>query len=232
MPGMVEKAEDTSGLDDVVEFLKAMGSRYRRVPALKRLGRLLWKWYLTGLVFVVLCIVGETATVGLRKAAAMYWQWWIVPPFLIAALPIAFTLILAIIELAFYVAMFPFALIGQLLGHSRAAFFKQASNWIIYLGFGLFVAWAAHDTARKDAAPKPAMKAATATPPPLHQPETAALPATSEHRFNWWTIGVALLSFGGGVAKTTFGSVTSTWAQRFVDKRRPVIIYGPNDKPR
>lgn len=53
-------------------------------------------------VFVILCIGGEAISVGFRKAARMYWRWWVWPPFVIALVPIAFTLLLAVIQLAAY----------------------------------------------------------------------------------------------------------------------------------
>ena len=230
MAGTTE--EDTSGLKDVGAFLKAMGSRYGRIPALKRFGRLIGQWFLGGLAFVAVCIGAEVVGIGFRKAAETYWRWWVYPPFAIAFVPIGFTLFLAIVQLAAYTVIFPFVLIGQLFGYDRSTASKRIANGLLYLGFGLFVAVIAHESARRSVTPNPPKKAvATATPPACQQQPTGTSSNPSPWS-NWRVAAIALISFCGGIAKTTITNVTSKLAERVFDERKRVVIYGPNDGPK
>jgi hypothetical protein len=182
---------------------------------------------------VAVCIGGETMGVGFRKAAEMYWRWWVWLPFVIALVPIAFTLFLAAIELTCYAVIFPLVLIGVLLGYDRSASSRRVSGSLVYLGFAFFVAGAAHDSAQRDAALKPATQAGAAmSTPAAHQAQPMPAPTVRSRRFDWWTVAIAVLSFCGGVAKNAFSGVSSRWVERVFDERKRVVIYGPNDRPR
>lgn len=231
---MAETAkEEKTALQDLHEFVQAIGSRYQRVPALKRLGRLVGAWFLSGLAFVVVCIAGETIGVGFSKAKEIYWDWWVWPPFVFAATPIAWTLSLSLLELAMIAVFFPFRIIGDLIGPGPTAFFKTASKWLVFAAIAFWVAWAARDSARKAVAPASPTKAVAAAVASAPAATPAVASAATSPRSEFWKNFLLVLGWLGVLGNTALKSVVSAWAKRFLlDGRPEVVIYGPDDNPK